>query len=551
MIAGLHRDRQSGLLDRREFLTRATALGLTGASALAMAGRAQDAPAPPPRQQPVQGGRLAISMDVRRSGDPRLYDFSERANVTRGLLEYLVEYRPDGRFDGVLLDHWTANDDATEYTLILRDGLAWNTGEPLTAEDVAANLHGWTDADLPGNVMATALAALVDPATLRARDGAITVIDPLTVRLRLSRPDVTIIPALADYPAAIQHRDRIGTDPLDHGIGTGAYRITAFEPGLRAELERADSHRPPDSTALDRITLLDLGPDPLIWLEAARIGQIDMTAQTVTSAIDAFDALGWVNHSVPSAATLVIRARQTADMAGLRLYAELGLRRAIALSVDNDVCLELGIGGHGTVAENHHVCPIQPDYAHLPPRRPDPAGALALAQEIGLAGFQHELVSVDDTMRRATADAVAAQMLEAGLRVRRRIVTRDDYDANWNTYPFSVTDWNHRELGVQTLALGYRTGAVWNETGFSNPEFDKLLDRALTIADAETRIDTMARLQQILQTDSVIVQPFWRSLYRHARPGVVGADMHPKQEINPHRLGWETAAQATASTPDN
>jgi len=154
-------------------------------------------------------------------------------------------------------------------------------------------------------------------------------------------------------------------------------------------------------------------------------------------------------------------------------------------------------------------------------------------------------------MRRATADAVAAQMLEAGLRVRRRIVTRDDYDANWNTYPFSVTDWNHRELGVQTLALGYRTGAVWNETGFSNPEFDKLLDRALTIADAETRIDTMARLQQILQTDSVIVQPFWRSLYRHARPGVVGADMHPKQEINPHRLGWETAAQATASTPDN
>lgn len=561
MIAGLHRDRQAGLLDRREFLIRATALGLTGPAALALAGpataqgvrtdpttRADPAPPDPARRPgPVQGGRIAIRMDVRSTGDPRLYDFPERANVTRGLLEYLVEYRPDGRFDGVLLDHWAANADATEYTLHLRAGVSWNTGDPFTADDVAANLHGWTDADLPGNVMATSLSALVDPATRRARDGAITVIDSLTVRLRLSRPDVTIIPAMADYPAAIQHRDRIGTDPLDHGVGTGAYRVTAFDPGVRAELERADGHRAPRGAALDRITLRDLGPDPLIWQAAAGLGQIDMTALTAASAIDGFDALGWVRHSVASAATVVVRGRQTADMGGLRLYAELGLRRAIALAVDNGICLELGIGGRGTVAENHHVSPIQPDYARLPPLRPDPAAALALAHETGLAGYEHELVSVDDTMRRATADAVAAQMLEAGLRVRRRIVTRDEYDANWMTFPFSVTDWNHRELGVQVLALGYRTGAVWNETGFSNPEFDRLLDRALTIADAETRIDTMARLQQILQTDGVIVQPFWRSLYRHARPGILGADMHPKLEINPHRLGWATAAQAAAS----
>lgn len=544
-IAGLDGDRRAGLLDRREFLTRATALGLAGPAALAMAG--------PTRAQitapPVPGGRIAIRMDVRATGDPRRFDFSERANVLRGLLEYLVEYRADGTFAGVLLDHWTANAEATEYTLHLRPGIAWNTGEPFTAADVAANLDGWCDTSVPGNVMASALSALVDPTTGRARDGAIAVLDPLTVRLRLSRPDVTLIPALADYPAAVQHRDRIGTDPIDHGIGTGAYRVTAFAPGNGAELLRDDRHRPGRPAALDRIAFLDLGPDPLVWEDAARAGLIDMTAQTAAGVIGRFDALGWVRHGVPTAATVVIRGRQTADVGGLPLYADLQLRRSIALAVDNAVTLELGIDGRGTVAENHHVCPIQPDYAHLPAQRADPAAALALATEAGLAGFEHELVSVDDTFRRTTADAVAAQMLEAGLRVRRRIVTRDDYDANWMTYPFSATDWNHRELGVQVLSLGYRTGAVWNETGFSNGEFDRLLDRAVTIADAGTRIDTMARLQQILQTDGVIVQPFWRSLYRHARPGVVGADMHPKQEINPHRLGWTTAAQAAASIP--
>ncbi len=544
-IAGLDGDRRAGHLHRREFLTRATALGLVGPVALAMTGTASAQPVAPP----VPGGRLAIRMDVRSTGDPRRFDFSERANVLRGLLEYLVEYRADGTFAGVLLDRWSANAEATEYTLHLRPGIAWNTGDPFTAEDVAANLDGWCDASVPGNVMAGALSALVDPAIRRARAGAITVIDARTVRLRLSRPDVTLIPTLADYPAAIQHRDHIGSDPLDHGVGTGAYRVTAFEPGAGAELLRDDRHRPGRAAALDRVAFLDLGPDPLLWEDAARAGLIDMTAQTVAGVIDRFDALGWVRHGVPTAATVVIRGRQTADVRGLPLYADLHLRRAIALSVDNAVTLELGIVGRGTVAENHHVCPIQPDYAHLPPQRADPAAALALATEAGLAGFEHELVSVDDTFRRATADAVAAQMLEAGLRVRRRIVTRDDYDANWMTYPFSATDWNHRELGVQIMALGYRTGAVWNETGFSNAEFDRLLDRAVTIADAGTRVDTMARLQQILQTDGVIVQPFWRALYRHARPGVVGADMHPKQEINPHRLGWATAAQAAASLP--
>ena len=104
-----------------------------------------------------------------------------------------------------------------------------------------------------------------------------------------------------------------------------------------------------------------------------------------------------------------------------------------------------------------------------------------------------------------------------------------------------------RPFGVQTLALGYRTGAAWNETHFSDPVFDAALETALGISDPLRRRAAMAVLQARLRASGVIVQPYWRALYRHARPGIVGAEMHPKQEINPHRLGWETAAQAAAS----
>ena len=300
---------------------------------------------------------------------------------------------------------------------------------------------------------------------------------------------------------------------------------------------------------LDRIEFHDLGPDPIRWRDAAQQGEFDMTSRTEPGYLSQFDALGWQSYSVATAATVVVRPNQMAIVADKKPYADLRVRRAIALAVDNAVCLELGINGFGTVAENHHVCPIQPDYAHLPPIRTDPAEANRLMAEAGMLDFEHELVSVDDTWRRATADSVAAQMIEAGFKVTRRIVPRETFDQKWKSFPFSATNWNHRELGVQVMALAYRTGAVWNETGFSNPEFDRLLDRAVTIADADTRVDTMARLQQILQTDGVIVQPFWQSLFRHARRGLLGARMHPKNEINPHRLGWTNLPKASL-TPD-
>jgi hypothetical protein len=57
---------------------------------------------------------------------------------------------------------------------------------------------------------------------------------------------------------------------------------------------------------------------------------------------------------------------------------------------------------------------------------------------------------------------------------------------------------------------------AWNETAYSNPEFDALLDQANGIQDADARREIMAQLQQIMQDDAVTLQPYWRSLFRHA-----------------------------------
>ncbi|MCB1433810.1 MAG: diguanylate cyclase, partial [Alphaproteobacteria bacterium] len=98
-------------------------------------------------------------------------------------------------------------------------------------------------------------------------------------------------------------------------------------------------------------------------------------------------------------------------------------------------------------------------------------------------------------------------------------------------YPWSTTEWNMRPLGVQVLALAYRTGEAWNETAYSNPDFDAKLNAALAVADADKRRELMKDIEKILQDSGVIIQPFWRSLYRHSQDYVKGMFMHQTFEV--------------------
>ena len=137
------------------------------------------------------------------------------------------------------------------------------------------------------------------------------------------------------------------------------------------------------------------------------------------------------------------------------------------MAVDNQVCLDLGVAGKGLAANNQHVGPVHPEHDPAVGRIPfDPAGAKALMEEAGQADFEHELQSIDDDWRKNTTDAVAAQLRDAGIKVKRTVLPGSTFWNDWAKYPFSSTNWNHRPLGTQVLGLAYRSGEAWNESGF-------------------------------------------------------------------------------------
>jgi peptide/nickel transport system substrate-binding protein len=305
-------------------------------------------------------------------------------------------------------------------------------------------------------------------------------------------------------------------------VGTGPYELVQFRIGEKAVLKKRGDYWGGD-VSLDEIQYIDLGDDKGAAVGALASQQVDLIYELYVDQLDVIKAIPNVQlFEAVTAQTAVARMQVNQPP-----FDNKKLRQAVQASIDHARVLELAYRGRGAPGEDHHVAPIHPEYFRLPPLKQDLEKARQLYKESGHKG---ELAIDTNNDAKWEVDAVQA-MVEmwkaAGINVKINVMPGSQYWKIWDKTPFGMTGWTHRPLGVMVLNLGYRSGVPWNESRYSNPEFDRALDDAGATLDVAERKKKMEKVERILQEDAVISQPLWRSVFTAGTTRVHGFKMHP------------------------
>jgi peptide/nickel transport system substrate-binding protein len=522
----------AGKATRREFLRTATLLGLSAGAAYGIVGKLLgEGFAPAARAQtgtPRRGGVLRVSMNVKEISDPATVDWSEKGNNLRHVLEPLVRISPDNLATPHLAESWSATEDLKTWTFRLRQGVKWSNGDDFTADDVLANFKRWMDPAVGSSNYGrfSALRESNDDGSPMLENGVVK-IDDHTVEFNLRVPFLALPESMGDYPALIAHRSFNGGNWVDDPIGTGPFRLTRLTVGERATYERRDDWWGGE-VHLDGIDYIDHGDDPAAPLAALASGQVDLLYRLNVEQVPAARGIpSLVLYDAATAQTGV--ARMKVDVAP---FDNVKVRQAIQACIDHQRLLDIAYQGLGVPGEDHHVAQVHPEYADIGAPTQDYDKAKALLAE---AGFENGLkITIDcvaqPTWEPNTCQALVEMLKPAGIDLSVNIMPGGTYWDRWTTTPFGFTSWTHRPLGTQVLSLAYRSGVPWNESSYSNPEFDELLDHAEATLDPDARREIMAQLQTMLQTDAAFVQPYWRSINTAANGRLKGYTHHPAEE---------------------
>ena len=386
--------------------------------------------------------------------------------ITEKLMSRLVRPDLDGKPSPDLAVSWSANDDATVWTLSLREGVTFHDGSTFGAEDVVYSLSRVLDPEMDSP--ARSAVAMIT---------AVEATGPLEVKIALDTPFADMPLQLMDYRLRMIPEGS-GDSIATSGIGTGPFKLESFDAeGTTALVANMDYWEGPPG--VERMEIIGIA-DGQARLQALLGGQIDMergiTAQQKVM-LDGSDKFNIQEIPTGNWRGLVFRT-DTAPFDDVRV------RQAVRMAADRQAMVDLVQGGGAVVACDTPVGPRDQYRAEIDCPQ-DIEGAKALLAEAGFAdGIDVDLhVATLEPTWPVMAEVYQQQAEKAGIRVNIVQVPTDGYWSEvWMKQTVTATRWNERPAD-QALHEIYLGGAKWNESYYSDPAFDRLL------ADARRELD--------------------------------------------------------------
>ena len=485
---------KSGRISRREFVQRASMLGLAAAAP----GVLSTAHAAPKR-----GGKFRVGIghgSTTDSLDPGTFenDFANSSSMTR--YNFLTEVDNRGKLIGELAESWEATPDAKTWTFKLRKGVEFHNGKTLTTDDVIASINHHR-----GEGATSAANALVSSIIEIKADG-----NNVVVTLSGGNADFPFL--LSDYHMGIMP-SKNGKADWSEGIGTGGYQIVNYEPGARLNLKRNPNYWKEGRAHFDEVEMITIS-DVSARTNALTTGEIDFMDRCDIKTLHLLQRNKDIKIEEVSGST----AHYSIPMrTNLKPFDDNNIRLALKYALDRKVLLQTVLRGHGTLGNDHPIGASQRYYAaDLPQKFYDSDKAKFYLKQAGLSKLSVDLATADAAFLGAVDAAVLFKehAAKANININVVRVPNDGYWSNvWNTnnYGWCMCYWSGRPTEDWMFTDAYSAGAAWNDANWQHDVFNRLLIAARSELDEAKRRDMYGEMQRIVSDEGGTVVPVFNN----------------------------------------
>ena len=490
-----------GETTRRGFLVGAA--GAAAAAALGSAARPGRAAGTPNR-----GGTLRFSTRSDTQGlDPHrnlIYYVSDPlAATTQGLLDL------NGKMEIVpgVCEEWDISDDLTTYTFRLRKDVEFHNGRDVDAEAVKWNIERMLDAKV-GHAFTRA--SLLEIAEM-------TVIDPLTLRLKLKEPSGVFLANVVYYPCnliAPDSADQADTRP----IGCGPFKFVSWKRYAKSEMVRFENYFETDDHGnqlpyLDAIEGFPKKEDK-VRLTALRAGEVDLIENMSYSDVGKFktDYKDTFNTwDIPQVGTAYLGVQAKKGPFAMDAPDGKLMRQALAHAIDRQGIHEAVFNGLSETITGFYGSSSP---WHMPGIRNvkeyDPEKSRWILNKLNAMGTPIAVIARNDfEYMRQGGELIHSMLLEAGFKATNEVfdnaVIRDKFkDADYgiestaNSYRFEPDGWYARNILSSSPEARLRTG-------YKNEEADKLIIEARATADLKKRLELYTEVESLVNEDLSLI----------------------------------------------
>jgi peptide/nickel transport system substrate-binding protein len=446
------------------------------------------------------GAQAAGTLRFGLEFDPDVLDTARNGSYTdrivfTSMCDQLLDIDAKLNFVPQLATSWEWSEDRLALTVHLRDGVLFQDGTKLDADAVRLNLERYRNA--PESIRKTEL----KPVT------GVDVIDPLTLRIRLSAPYAPLLSLLANRPGTPLSPKILGLKPDDiaaHPVCAGPFSFVSRVAQDRIVLDRFPGYWNAKAIDFDRIefrTVVD-STVRLVNLQSGALDMINRLAATDAAAVKSNPKLRLA--SSPSLGYQIVTFNlNNGPAANNPLGRDARVRMAFDKAIDREALNQVVFEGM-YVPSNQTEAPgsryWDPD--HPVPKR-DLEGARALLKQAGVDHVKVIFNTGNDPVNGQVAQVIQAMTADAGFEVEVRQMESAAYVAAGRAGDFQAAMgiWSGRPDPDGNATIWMSCGGFVNWGKYCNPTLDALFARGASLTNAEERIPVYRQITDITQHD--------------------------------------------------